>query len=179
MNLPAELPAAADGDEEASTEARRRKVYLLWLRGVSQMQMAESFHVDRRTIQRDIEAIEERLLGERLPSLEGAIAKSLGVYREVLQAAWLTHDRAPDNSTNKVGALNTILLAQAKVDELEGVSAPEKATAAALAEVYSVLGETLAEVDPEMRRQFLLRLAQKTRPSLLGRSIVPSIAAEG
>ena len=132
------------------------------MQGYTTSQIARTLRKDFKTIQRDIDAIETQWQVDRAPILPNAVARHMQTLREVMRQAWIMFHTSKDSSTNKAAALNTIIQADKELQELDGVSKPDRINAAALADIMDTLTDTLLEVGgPGTHQLFLQRLRNR------------------
>lgn len=111
---------------QANVAARRRKVASLWLRGVAPAQIADVMSLPIGTLRRDLEAIREELAEANRANLEQNRDRSIAVLAVVQEQAWhLFNQITSPVSTNKIGALNTVLAAEQLIARLQGTLSPE------------------------------------------------------
>ena len=106
----------------AAIAARRQQVGALWLRGESTVAIATQLDTPERTIRRDLAAVRAELERASLVSLEAKRARSVSSLRALQAEAWRLYGRLEDTSSNKVGALNSIISAEASIARLEGTA---------------------------------------------------------
>ncbi len=104
----------------AEVAKRRHQVGELWVRGVPTLRIATTLAVPERTIRADIDVVRDQLQRDRLAELEARRDRSVAVFRRVQTEAWTLFSRCADNSTNKTGALNSIISAEERIAKLEG-----------------------------------------------------------
>jgi hypothetical protein len=167
-------------DVDALRIARRRdEVAELWTRGYSTAAIGRALGVSIDTARHDVFAIRVELQQEIVPSLQARIERSLAHRRAVQQSAWELFAKSGDTSLNKIGALNTILAAQDKIDEIEGVLAPERVNTAAIAEVWESVVATIGDVFGDEGLQTFLRIQRnRTRLSTQAGKMLPSGVVE-
>jgi hypothetical protein len=136
----------------APVAKRRYQVGELWLRGLPAHRIARLLHTSDRTIHRDIEAIRADLEAGRTTDLEKQRDRSIAALRAVQVSAWSLYERLRDDSSSKVGALNTIVHCEHEIARISGVLEADVSinqtttvTLAAQEEEFERIQETIAE----------------------------------
>jgi hypothetical protein len=145
---------------------RRKKVAQMLALGFQKSEIAQQLSISYMTLTRDIQELDKLTQLDAIASLGTRIMRSTTVRRSVQKRAWGVHDRTQDQHVNKVASLGVILQAQDGIDKLEGTSAPDHLNAAATAEMFKVMMETVGEVGGQaLQAQVMTRLAQRLRGS--------------
>lgn len=163
-------PYAPDEREE-----RREQVRYLYVSGYGPWEIHRTLKarypgIALNTIIKDVDAVRRQHMLERPLDVEQAYADSVAFYQRVKQEAMHASAKAPDNANNKVQALSVAVQAQQRIDELTGVNAPERLTAAAAATFQAAVMEVLLERDdPRLLQEVAARIAARTGGTSVGR----------
>lgn len=155
------------------TEADKRRdlVERYKAMGYANRKIASILGVTEGQIRRDWIAIQTTYLAERLPTLHERIQLSVATRRLVQQEAWsvILDPRLDAKSQSRIGAMQTVLVAQDTIDRLEGTINPESLHAAAVAEFVDTVLEVVSAVGgPEMHAEVLAGLGRKVGGTTIG-----------
>lgn len=135
------------------TGAGRRKVaqqaYDLSIRRATYTQIAESLKITRQLASNLVSEEQARRTEETSDERDRAIA----TYDAIIRSGWQRLATTKDNSLNVSGLLNSIRAAQAEIDKITGVRAPEKLQVALERELDSLIELLESGLEPNEFRK--------------------------
>lgn len=140
---------------------RREMVEEMHLAGLSNRSIARELGVDEQTVRRDLQVIKAQMQVEQLDTLGERLATSVARRLHLYTKAVVTANSKRAYDKDKVLAIETANKILNDIDRLQGTQAPDSLNSAALAEVFSVLEETLAAASPELQQKFAARLQER------------------
>lgn len=119
------MPNKRSTKTTVKTQERRKEVAKLYLRGVSQTEIAERLGVVQSTISKDVSALLEQWKATQERTIDDAVTRQLEELKQIISTAWQCLFQSESDDA-KAKWLDVIMKAQDRESKLLGLDAPKR-----------------------------------------------------